>query len=297
MRELFPDLDLTKIQKTTTRKNASYQEWMMRHCRQTQYAFQIRKCEERSCCLETKLPAEQLFWLPDPVVDDSNEGHYKPYSAVKGIETTEADRPSLKDTRKKQAKKNSQACATQQGINTTETETHVAHVEAGDPLEDQIEKNADANHVEVAYAEVPVFDPAICSAQNARSVILCVECEKPRVVYSRHRLTHRQQMPLTLTISNEYEYTCGSVLLPPSNPHYKTIMCRTEITCETPIQLPFYRSGLGKPELCCYCASEDGVVDQVLNKKFQTVLPICAFCKESGKHPIVQRPYGKKSKW
>ena len=104
LRELFPDLDLTKLQKTTTRKNASDQEWMMRHCRQTVYAFQIRKCEERSCCLEPKLPAEQLFWLPDPVVDDSNEGHYKPYSAVKGIEATEADRPSLKkDTRKKQA--------------------------------------------------------------------------------------------------------------------------------------------------------------------------------------------------
>ena len=166
---------------------------------------------------------------------------------------------------------------TQQGINTTETETHA------NPVEEQ-----------VAFAEVPVFDHAICSAQNARSVVVCVEYEKPRVVYSRHRLTHRQQMSLTLTISDEYEYTCGSVLLPPSYPHYKTIMCRTEISCETPIQLPFYRSGLGKPELCCYSASEDGEVDQVLNKKYQTVLPICASCKKNGKHPIVQRPYGKK---
>ena len=36
-----------------------------------------------------------LFWFPDSVEDDSNEGHCTPYSAVKNVETTEADIQSL----------------------------------------------------------------------------------------------------------------------------------------------------------------------------------------------------------
>ena len=116
------------------------------------------------------------------------------------------------------------------------------------------------------------------------------------MVYSRHRLTDRQQMSLTLAISDDSEYTCGSVLLPPSNPHYKTIMCRLGICCETPVQLPYYASGLGKSDLCCYCASEDGKVEQELKRtcKYKTVLPLCVTCKRNGKLPVVQRPYGKK---
>ena len=125
----------------------------------------------------------------------------------------------------------------------------------------------------------------------------CCFSEKPRVVYFRHRLTDRQQMSITLAFSDDYEYTCGSVLLPPSNPHCKTIMCRSEICCKliqlSPIQLPYYASGLGKSDLCCYCASEDGEVDQGLECLYKTVLPLCASCKENRKPPVVQSSYGK----
>ena len=98
-------------------------------------------------------------------------------------------------------------------------------------------------------------------------------------------------MSVSLTMS-KYEYTCGSSILPPSHPIYGKIMCRMDITYETPIQLLFYSSGLGKADLCCHCASEDGEVDQDLRKKFKTVLPICSECKQKGKTAIVQRPYG-----
>lgn len=92
-------------------------------------------------------------------------------------------------------------------------------------------------------------------------------------------------MSITRAFSEDYEYTCGSVLL---NPRCKTIMSRSEICCETPIQLPYYASGLGKSDLCCYCASEDGEVDQGLKCMYKTVLPLCAFCKENGKPPVVR---------
>lgn len=51
LRELFPDMDLTKLQKTHTRKIKSYQDWLDRHCKSTQYVFQIKKCDNVSCCI------------------------------------------------------------------------------------------------------------------------------------------------------------------------------------------------------------------------------------------------------
>ena len=226
------------------------------------------------CCLEPSLPAEQLFWLPDPIVDENNEGHYKPYSVVKAEETTEADRPSLKLGAKKNLKP----------VPAQETQALV-----------RLDSQTDGDERDqVTFANVPSFDPTICSAQNARSIVVYIECEKPRVVYSRHRLTDRQQMSLCLAASDDFEYTCGSVLLPPSNPHYKTITCRPGICCETPIQLVYYASGLGKSDLCCFCACDDGQVDQELKRKYKTVLPLCETCRKNGKVPVVQRPYGKR---
>ena len=98
LRELFPDLDLSKLQKTHTSKNPQYTEWIEKHCRSRQYSFQIRKCYDPACCLAPFIPRDQLLWLPDPVLQE-NEDHFKAYKEVKGVETTEQDRPSLKKTK------------------------------------------------------------------------------------------------------------------------------------------------------------------------------------------------------
>lgn len=84
LREMFPDLDTTKLQKTHTRKCVSYNKWKEEHCRERQYTFQIRKCKDPECCLPPRLPSEMLMWLPDPVLAEGGE-HFKKYDEVRRI--------------------------------------------------------------------------------------------------------------------------------------------------------------------------------------------------------------------
>lgn len=130
LRELFPDLDLTKLQKAHTKSGASYQKWMGEHTRQRQYYFQVSKCGNLECCSETVTRAELLDWLPDPVLDESRE-HLKPNSDVKGQGTDDHDRPSYKTPEKGKANINMKA-ASQILINTNADETTglLSHVNA-----------------------------------------------------------------------------------------------------------------------------------------------------------------------
>ena len=95
LREMFPDLDLGKVQKVSTKKSATYQNWTKVHCRERQYSFQIRKCDDPSCCIPATSSPDQLVWLPDPVLGEDKE-HFLKFSELKGIETDETDRPTLK---------------------------------------------------------------------------------------------------------------------------------------------------------------------------------------------------------
>jgi hypothetical protein len=91
--------------------------------------------------------------------------------------------------------------------------------------------------------------------------------------------------------TSEYEYTCGSPLLPPRNKLYRTIMCRANITCSFPVELQYYSSGLGRNDICCLCSNDNAEVDQELRKKYKTVLPLCEICKSQGKKTVLARPF------
>ena len=75
--QMFPTLDLTKLRKDCTNKVQSYQKWLNVHC-QRWYNFQIRKCNDPTCCLPPSTPVELLNWLPDPVLQPDGE-HFKSY--------------------------------------------------------------------------------------------------------------------------------------------------------------------------------------------------------------------------
>lgn len=66
---------------------------------------------DRACCLEPVVSEDDMKWLPDPVLGESGE-HYKAYEEVNGTETSENDRPSLKEPTKKKAltKKTEKTC-------------------------------------------------------------------------------------------------------------------------------------------------------------------------------------------
>ena len=136
------------------------------------------------------------------------------------------------------------------------------------------------------------FAPStMTSTLNARFLITCVECRKPRVMYSLHKLTERQKVSLVTSMS-EYDYTCGAPVLPPSNTLHSKVMVRAFLTCSMPVEIPYYGSELGKKDICAHCVAEEAEIDQELKKKYKTVLPICIACEE-GKTPVLQCPFGK----
>ena len=51
-----------------------YQSFLKSHCNEGEYAFQVRRCNDVSCCSGKELN-EKLQWLPTPVPDDGNPGH------------------------------------------------------------------------------------------------------------------------------------------------------------------------------------------------------------------------------
>lgn len=273
LRELFPELKLDKLQKVHTDKVQSYKGWIEKHCKISHYSFQIRKCTDEKCCLPTVLPREKLSWLPDPVLDDSKE-HFKKYCDVNGTETTDSDRPSLKVAKKKTEKQPKAKPISEEVI---DKESSV--------VEEQ-------ETVKEDYTKLPDSDPQLCTTQRSRSLVTCVECRKPRIVYAKNKLTERQTMAFVTAVSM-YEYTCGSVLLPPGHALYNSVQVRNDLACCVPIELQYYTSGLGITSMCCYCSSEDGTVNPDLKKKYKTVLPVCQECLDAEKQPVVQRPYGK----
>lgn len=132
-------------------------------------------------------------------------------------------------------------------------------------------------------------------AQYARLGITCVECRKPRVIYSKKSLNERKKVELCLAYS-EYDYTCGAPLLPPEHPMSQSIHMKPGLACLTPVELSYYSANIGRKDVCAHCGEEDGHISADLKKKYKTVLPICIDCEGAGKIAVVQRPYGNKGK-
>ncbi|XP_060552756.1 uncharacterized protein LOC132714041 [Ruditapes philippinarum] len=105
LRELFPELNLGKLVKNVTKKVLSLTKWMENHCRERHYSFQIKKCDDESCCRKSQLSENvHLDWLPDPVLLDDKE-HYRSYKDSKGKVTDESDRPTFKESERKKVTK------------------------------------------------------------------------------------------------------------------------------------------------------------------------------------------------
>lgn len=178
LRELFPDMDVEKLQKVHTSKVVDYNEWLEKHTRPRHYSFQIRKCEDCSCCSEPQ--NKNLARLPDPVLDESGD-HYLPYSSLKSTATTKDDRPSLKKlpetrkTKRKSSDARAKATSTTDPIMETENDTPCSSISSS--------------------------TNSVITAQNARALVTCVECRKPRVLYSKQKLSQRQQVTPALTLS------------------------------------------------------------------------------------------------
>ena len=246
---LFPGINLDKLTKKGLEKLKVYRDWVEKHCRERTYNFQIRKCHDITCCSPPKLSAE-CVWLPDPelsTVAGSNDTHYKKFTESYGCETTEKDKPSWKPLLKKSK---------------VQRETKVVDL---DPV----------------LCAAPPKDSSLYTVQCAKSTVVCIECRKPRLIYSKHRLTDRQQLALSMLLS-EVEYSCGDQLTIPGHSLHTTTYVRVPMGCADAIETQYYATGYGRMDICCYCCQEDVATDSLLQKKFKTVLPICDSCRCAG---------------
>ena len=116
------------------------------------------------------------------------------------------------------------------------------------------------------------------TGQNARVLVECVDCRKPRVVHSTTRLSERQKLGLAIVFS-EYEYSCGSEVVPPEHSLHNKVFVRTTLTCESRVESSYYSSDIGRKDTCCFCACPEAEVDGDLKKQYKTVLPVCVACR------------------
>lgn len=82
-----------KYQQKDMKNCKDFENFLKNHCRLRHYTFQVRKCEDPTCCLPYRNPTGKMNWLPDPVLAQDKE-HFKPFIDVYEQETTEKDRPS-----------------------------------------------------------------------------------------------------------------------------------------------------------------------------------------------------------
>ncbi|XP_052806896.1 uncharacterized protein LOC128236088 isoform X2 [Mya arenaria] len=130
------------------------------------------------------------------------------------------------------------------------------------------------------------------TAQTARGVVHCCECNKPQLYYRCTKLTCKHNLLIAKCIS-EFTFTCGAPIAHPSYLSLRGVLSR-KLTCGNPIAVCSYANKLNnKVDVCCHCGDTGGVIDTTLIAKFKSVLPICENCLDNGKHPITQRPYGK----
>lgn len=134
------------------------------------------------------------------------------------------------------------------------------------------------------------------TGQNARLSVECTECRKPRVIYSKNKLTERQKVITVLHISELYDYSCGFPLFEKDHSLCSQIFVKSGISCAMPVEVSYYvgPDEVGRKDICAHCGTPEASVDQELKKKFKRVLPCCLECLNSGKEVLTSMPYGKK---
>ena len=165
----FEGLDTNKLIKQNTCTVASYQKCLAKHCRQRQYIFQIRKCNDRSCCSATCVSDDSLKWLPDPMLHSSGE-RFLPFQEAWNRNANESDRPTLKTkSNGRDGKKSNISSATKKSV-TRYLQTALLSQEQCLGLQG---------------------DSSVYTAQNACMVVNCNECQKPRVTVVVHLFATR----------------------------------------------------------------------------------------------------------
>ena len=127
------------------------------------------------------------------------------------------------------------------------------------------------------------------NAQTTRMLIMCSECLRPRVLYSKHKLTFCEEEAVQRSIQNLL-FSCGSNFkgITSGNASYvykfnlfEHVFVRENITCDDCIEIPYYSSERFE-DICIYCGCK-------VSKLVEGHYPLCPVCKQQGKSPVLKR--------
>ena len=115
------------------------------------------------------------------------------------------------------------------------------------------------------------FSPSSQAAKNTNVVVQCDECGKWRCIYSKLKLKKYTAVKLN-RFNQEFVYSCGTVLHEQCSNIIANVFVKVNLTCNSPIEIPFY-SACNDP-ICFYCGCEE---ENSLEKE-DAKYPICKIC-------------------
>jgi hypothetical protein len=139
-----------------------------------------------------------------------------------------------------------------------------------------IQKNAGNTH------GVP-FSPTSQTAKNVSIVIYCSECDRPRVLHSKHVVRGIKRNELQNVLS-DISYSCGSDFSDvetDGNHILKSIYVKKNLSCEMPMEFTYFSAGY--ETVCYYCGQDDNLI--VYENKYS----ICENCVQASKTPVDKR--------
>ncbi len=129
---------------------------------------------------------------------DASGEHFLSFEEAQSQETSESDHPTLKAKISERSGEKTNTSSTSKKSKSTDLQTGLLIEEHHRGLQG---------------------DASLYTAQNARTSVNCIECQKPRVVYSKSKVTERQTTQCALMMS-EYDYTCGAPICPHQTIHW-----------------------------------------------------------------------------
>ncbi|UZO26953.1 uncharacterized protein OCT59_019163 [Rhizophagus irregularis] len=175
-----------------------------------------------------------------------------------------------------------------------------------DPIPSTVDKDHYAKFQTVYQSETteqhrPTLITTIANSERASSSILvntrvrefiqCFQCGRMRCLYSERALSAEDKIACQIAIDN-WDYSCGSPLVPEDHILYNKVFVREKISCETPMELAYYscRKSNVNCDVCYWCGHDNelAVPSESLKSKYKSLYPCCNLCRNAGKDIFVR---------
>jgi hypothetical protein len=265
--KVFSDDNFGKPERGPVFKLLLFKEFAAKHLTLTDYGVQVLKCENVSCKFHQPLrmtPAEfdAIPLIPAPILDEMNQHYLKLDATLTRDPTGKPDDSHLSSLIKRK-----RLAAAKARSKATPRTTRSSTLTGVKPI---------AGPIGVA--------------------VVCIDCDKPRVIYTQNSLDRSTLAGLIDDLDQEM-FVCGGPVLRDDHALVKTVATLSGLTCNQAINSAYYSTYkvLAKkhnlPEFvdlrCFSCASIDTDVQRRKPEPLGTyefILPTCTTCHDAGEH-------------